>query len=307
MIKQSYSDRDGVIWLDGHFVPWREAQEHILNQGLHYASSVFEGERAYEGRIFRSGDHTKRLLHSARRLGMDVDFTFEQIEAAKVETLERSGLDAAYIRPVIWRGSQQMGISVNHADIRFGIAAWHWGSYFSDKSKGIKLTDSPWARPPANCAPVDAKAAGLYMICTLAKKRAEEAGYSDALMLDHQGNIAEATGANIFFFRDGIWHTPAPTCFLNGITRQTVIEILRQDGIEIVERLISVGELNEFSQCFITGTAAEVTPVSEIMGHSFQVGQEAMSIVDRYDQAVRATDTRFSDAMVQGEQGVPIG
>ena len=306
MIEKSYSDRDGVIWLDGHFVPWREAREHILNQGLHYASSVFEGERAYEGRIFRSVDHTKRLLHSADRLGMDVDFTLEQIEAAKVEALERSGLDAAYIRPVIWRGSQQMGISVSNADIRFGIAVWHWGSYFSDKSKGIRLTASPWARPPANCAPVDAKAAGLYMICTLAKKRAEEAGFADALMLDHQGNIAEATGANIFFYKDGIWHTPAPTCFLNGITRQTAIDLLRRDGTEVVERIISPGELGEFSQCFITGTAAEVTPVSEIMGHAFRVGEETMSIVDRYDRAVRSPEMQFTDALVRGERVAPI-
>lgn len=302
MIEQSYSDREGVIWLDGHFVPWRDAQEHILNQGLHYASSVFEGERAYDGRIFRSEDHTRRLLHSAKRLGMQVDFTIEQIEAAKAEALERSGLDSAYIRPVIWRGSQQMGISVSHADIRFGIAVWHWGDYFTDKSKGIRLTDSPWARPPANCAPVDAKAAGLYMICTLAKKRAEETGFADALMLDHQGNIAEATGANIFFFRDGAWHTPAPTCFLDGITRQTAIEILRREGIEVVERIISPIELREFSQCFITGTAAEITPVSEIMGHTFTIGEETMSVVGLYDQAVRNPDTRFAGALVCGER-----
>lgn len=305
MIEKSYSDRDGVIWLDGHFVPWREAREHILNQGLHYASSVFEGERAYEGRIFRSVDHTRRLLHSARRLEMDVKFSLEQIEAAKKEDLDRSGLGSAYIRPVIWRGSQQMGISVGNADIRIGIAAWHWGNYFSNKTKGIRLTDSPWARPPANCAPVDAKAAGLYMICTLAKKCAEEAGFSDVLMLDHQGNIAEATGANIFFLRDGVWHTPAPISFLNGITRQTVIELLRRGGVEVVQRSIALHELNEFSQCFITGTAAEVTPVSEIMGHAFRVGEETMSVVVGYDKAVRAAEEKFENALVQGEQIVP--
>jgi branched-chain amino acid aminotransferase len=296
MIEQSYSDRDGVIWLDGHFVPWRDAQEHILNQGLHYASSVFEGERAYEGRIFRSVDHTKRLLHSAERLGMQVDYSIEQIEAAKGEALERSGLGAAYIRPVIWRGSQQMGISVSNSNIRFGIAVWHWGDYFTDKSKGIRLTDSPWARPPANCAPVDAKAAGLYMICTLAKKRAEETGFADALMLDHEGNIAEATGANIFFYKDGTWHTPAPTCFLNGITRQTAIEIFKREGIEVVERVISPGELSNFSQCFITGTAAEITPVSEIMEHAYTIEEETMSIVNLYDQAVRQPGIQFNAA-----------
>lgn len=301
MTQKPYSDRDGVVWLDGHFVPWREAQDHILSQGLHYASSVFEGERAYEGRIFRSLDHSKRLLHSAKRLGMQVDFSLEQIEAAKLETLERSGLDAAYLRPVIWRGSQQMGISVKNSNVRFGIAAWKWGNYFADKSKGVKLTDSPWARPPANCAPADAKAAGLYMICTLAKKRAEDAGYSDALMLDHDGNIAEATGANIFFYQDGVWHTPAPTCFLNGITRQTAIELLRRTGVEVIERVIHPNELSQFSQCFITGTAAEVTPVSEIMGHTFKVGPDTMSIVDQYDQVVRTADVQFTDALVQGE------
>ena len=302
MIEKSYSDRDGVIWLDGHFVPWREAREHILNQGLHYASSVFEGERAYEGRIFRSVDHTRRLLHSAKRLEMDVKFSVEQIEAAKKEVLDRSGLGSAYIRPVIWRGSQQIGISVGNADIRIGIAAWHWGNYFSDKAKGIRLTDSPWARPPANCAPVDAKAAGLYMICTLAKKRAEEAGFSDALMLDHQGNIAEATGANIFFLKDGVWHTPTPNCFLNGITRQTVIELLRRSGRVVIERTISPSELGKFTQCFITGTAAEVTPVSEIMGHSFRVGEDIMSISEAYGKVVRMPRVNFADALVSGQQ-----
>lgn len=301
MDESPFDNRDGLIWLDGHFVPWRDAQEHILNQGLHYGSSVFEGERAYDGNIFRSFDHSRRLIHSANRLEMDIDFTIDQIEDAKREALARSGLESAYLRPVIWRGANQMGISVGRANVRVAVAVWHWADYFANKAEGIRITYSPWARPPANSAPVDAKAAGLYMICTLAKRRAERSGFADALMLDSDGNIAETTGANIFFFRDGGWHTPAPTCFLNGITRQTIIALLRSNGAEVTERVIAPDELKTFSQCFITGSATEVTPVRELMGILYTVGPETLDVMAYYDAAVHDTSAKFEVATIKLE------
>lgn len=300
MIASSYDDRDGEIWLDGSFVPWRDARIHVLNQGLHYGVTVFEGERAYDGRIFRSRDHSRRLLHSAGRLAIPADFTLEDIETAKKETLARSGLEGAYIRPFIFRGSRQMGISVSHSNVQFGIAVWNWGNYFENKLKGIKLTISDWRRPPSSSAPVDAKAAGLYMICTLAKNSAEESGFDDAMMLDTAGNIAEATGANIFFVRDGQIHTPRPDCFLNGITRQTVIALADRNGIEVVERAISPDELPTFSECFITGSAAEVTPVASIAGTMFSVGNITKTVIHAYDQAVRDFNLVFDPANVSG-------
>jgi branched-chain amino acid aminotransferase len=232
-------------------------------------------------------------------LEIDLPYTPEQIDDAKREALDRAGLESAYIRPVIFRGSRQMGISVTQADIQFAIAVWHWGDYFDNKLKGIRLSISEWQRPPRNCAPVDAKAAGLYMICTLAKKAAEEAGYADALMLDSQGNVAEATGANIFLVRDGEIHTPRPDCFLNGITRQTVIELAHANGYRIIERPIRPDELSTFAECFITGSAAEVTPVVQIGPHNFRVGDISRKLVEAYDMCVREPGRRFGAARLE--------
>ena len=282
-----YDDRDGYIWMDGTFVPWRDTKVHVLTHGLHYASSVFEGERAYDGQIFKSRPHTERLHNSARILGFDIPFTADQIEDAKKEALAKSGLDSAYIRAIAWRGSEMMGVSAQQNTIHLAIAVWHWGDYFADKMKGIRLTHADWRRPAPDTAPCNAKAAGLYMICTMSKHAAEKAGYQDALMLDYRGQIAEATGANIFFVRDGAIHTPTPDCFLNGITRQTVIGLAKARQVEVVERAIFPDELPTFSECFITGTAAEVTPVSEIGDVKYTPGQITGSLVDDYDKLVR--------------------
>lgn len=282
-----YDDRDGYIWMDGEFVPWRDTKVHLLTHGLHYGSSVFEGERAYEGEIFKSREHTDRLHNSAGLLGFDIPFTAEQIEDAKKEALAKSGLESAYVRAIAWRGSEMMGISAQQNTIHLAIAVWHWGDYFADKMKGIRLTHAQWKRPSPETAPCESKAAGLYMICTLSKHAAEKEGYQDALMLDWRGQVAEATGANIFFVRDGAIHTPTPDCFLNGITRRTVIGLAKARQIEVVERAIFPDELSTFSECFITGTAAEVTPVSEIAEHKYTPGQITGSLVEDYDKLVR--------------------
>lgn len=279
-----YDDRDGYIWMDGSFVPWRDTKVHVLTHALHYASAVFEGERAYGGRIFRSLDHSKRLHKSAEIMGFTVPYSLEQIEAAKQEALARSGLESAYVRAIAWRGSEMMGVSAQNNTIHLAVAVWHWGDYFADRMKGIRLTHAQWRRPAPDTAPCHAKAAGLYMICTLSKHAAEKAGYQDALMLDYRGQIAEATGANIFFVRDGVLHTPTPDCFLNGLTRQTTISLARARGIEVVERAILPDELATFTECFITGSAAEITPVAEIGAYRFQPGQISLSLASDYSE-----------------------
>jgi len=285
----AYHDRDGFIWMDGGFVPWREAKVHVLTHALHYASSVFEGERAYGGRIFRSHDHSLRLHHSATELGFVIPWTAAQIDAIKQEVLAKSGLADAYIRPLAWRGSEQMGVSAQNNTIHLAVAAWEWGAYYGDaKLKGAKLDIAKWKRPSPETIPCTAKAAGLYMICTLSKHAAEAKGCSDAIMMDYRGYVAEATGANVFFVQDGAIHTPLPDCFLNGLTRQTVIAMLRERGVEVVERHIEPGEMEGFQQCFLTGTAAEVTPVAEIGPYRFEVGQMTRDMVSAYEALVRA-------------------
>lgn len=286
MATTPYDDRDGHIWMDGEFVPWRDTKVHLLTHALHYGSSVFEGERAYRGQIFRSLDHSKRLHNSAKILGFEIPFTVEQIEAAKRETLARTGLESAYIRAIAWRGSEMMGVSAQENSIHLAIAAWEWGDYFEDKMKGIRMTHAKWRRPAPDTAPCEAKAAGLYMICTLSKHAAENDGYADALMLDYRGQVAEATGANIFFIRDGALHTPTPDCFLNGLTRQTAIKLAKARQLEVIERAIMPDELSTFSECFITGSAAEITPVAEIGQHVFKPGNISGDLVGDYARLV---------------------
>src|SRR5579863_3905395 len=266
---QPFDQRDGCIWYDGKLVPWAQAQLHVLSHGLHYASCVFEGERAYGGRIFQSTAHSERLRRSAEFLDFEIPYSTAEIDDAKRLVLERNGQADAYVRPVAWRGSEMMGVSAQHNKIHLAIATWEWPSYFdpAQRMKGIRLDIAEYRRPDPATAPTRAKAAGLYMICTISKHRAERRGFADALMLDWQGRVAECTGANVFFVKDGALHTPIADCFLDGITRQTVIEAARRRGVPIVERRIMPNELPSFSECFITGTAAEVTPVGEIGAH----------------------------------------
>lgn len=284
-----FDDRDGVIWFDGHFVPWRDAKIHVLSHGLHYASCVFEGARLYDGEIFKLTAHSERLVRSAQVLDMPMPYTVAELDAACKETAQRMGLTDAYLRPVAWRGPEQMGVSAPATRTHVAIALWEWPSYFDPevKRRGIRLTHARYRRPAPDAAPWQAKAAGLYMICTLSKHAAEAEGYTDALMLDHKGDIAEATGANIFFVRDGVLHTPTPDSFLNGLTRQTVMEIARNKGIEVIERAISPSELPSFSECFLTGSAAEVTPVSEIAEHRFTPGDISLGLMEDYANLVR--------------------
>lgn len=285
-----YDDRDGFIWVDGEFVPWRDAQVHVLTHAMHYGSSVFEGERAYGGKIFENRKHTERLLESARLLDMPVGYTVEEIEKAKSDVMEKNGLADAYVRPVIWRASgEDMGVGARKNKVKMAIAAWEWGAYYGDaKFKGAKLDISKWKRPSPETIPSQAKAAGLYMICTISKHQAEEKGCSDSLMLDYRGYVAEATGANVFFVKDGEVHTPLPDCFLNGITRQTVIKLLSDLNVNIHERHIKPEELAGFEQCWLTGTAAEVTPVGRIGDYSFEVGPLTRSIAKKYELLVRS-------------------
>ncbi|MEL7216448.1 MAG: branched-chain amino acid aminotransferase [Pseudomonadota bacterium] len=284
-----YDDRDGHIWLDGAMVPWRDAKVHLMTHALHYADSVFEGERAYNGKIFESRKHTERLLFSAGEVDLDMAYGVDEIEAAKAEVLKSSGLSDAYVRPIAWRGSgEDMGVSSQRNKTHLAIAVWEWGAYYGDaKMKGAKLDISAWKRPSPETIPCFAKAAGLYMICTLSKHAAERKGCSDALMMDYRGYVAEATGANVFFVKDGVVHTPKPDCFLNGITRQTVLRMLEEKGVEVVERHILPSELEEFEQCWLTGTAAEVTPVGQIGDYTFEVGALARMIAEDYEQLVR--------------------
>ncbi len=284
MAAQTFDDRDGWIWYDGKLVPWRDAKAHVLTHALHYASAVFEGERAYGGKIFKSTRHSERLRHSARVLDFELPYSAAEIDAAKALTLQKNGLVDAYVRPVAWRGSEMMGVSAQYNKIHLAIAVWDWPSYFdpAQRMKGIRLDLAEYRRPDPATAPSLAKAAGRYMICTISKHRAERRGYADAMMLDWQGRVAECTGANIFFVKDGVIHTPTADCFLDGITRQTVIELARRRGVEVVERRIMPEELAGFSECFITGTAAEVTPVGEIGAQKFTPGALTAALIDDY-------------------------
>lgn len=284
-----FDDRDGWIWMDGEFVPWREAKLHVLTHALHYASCVFEGERSYEGTIFKLKEHSERLHRSAGILDFEIPYTVEQIDGACKATAARMGLADAYLRPIAWRGAEQMGVSAPRSRIHLVVAAWEWPSYFDpeQKMKGVRLGRAKYRRPSPETAPTDSKAAGLYMICTLSKHAAEREGYADALMLDWRGYVAEATGANVFFVRDGAIHTPTPDCFLDGVTRRSVIGLARARGWDIVERHIQEAELPTFSECFITGTAAEVTPVSEIGEHRYAPGEITRTLVDDYGKLVR--------------------
>ena len=285
-----YDNRDGYIWMDGKMVDWREANVHILTHAMHYASSVFEGERAYNGKIFKSREHSERLKRSAEMIDFEIPYTIDEIEAAKAEVLAASGLQDAYVRAVAWRGvGEDMGVASARNPVRLAIAAWEWGAYYGDaKMKGAKLDISKWKRPSPETIPSHAKAAGLYMICTMSKHAAEAKGCSDAMMYDYRGYVAEATGANIFFVKDGEVHTPTPDCFLNGITRQTVIGMLKDKGITVHERHIMPEELEGFEQCWLTGTAAEVTPVGQIGDWNFEVGALTREIATDYEKLVRS-------------------
>ena len=285
-----YDDRDGKIWMDGELIDWRDANVHILTHALHYASSVFEGERAYNGKIFRSREHTERLHFSAGQLDFEIPFSVDEIEAAKADILKANGFTDAYVRAVAWRGAgEDMGVASARNPVRLAIAAWEWGAYYGDaKMKGAKLDISKWKRPSPETIPSHAKAAGLYMICTLSKHAAEAKGCSDAMMFDYRGYVAEATGANIFFVKDGEVHTPTPDCFLNGLTRQTVIGMLEERQVKVHERHIMPEELETFQQCWLTGTAAEVTPVGQIGDYNFEVGALTRDIAEDYEKLVRA-------------------
>ena len=281
-----YDDRDGFIWMDGAFTPWREAKVHVLTHALHYASSVFEGERAYGGKIYASRRHSERLANSAKLMGFELPVSIDELEKIKAEAVAKSGLETAYIRAFAWRGSEMMGVSAQHNTIHLAVAVWAWGDYFADKMAGIRITHAQWKRPSPESAPCHAKAAGLYMICTLSKHAAENAGYADALMLDYRGHVAEATGANIFFMRDGAIHTPTPDCFLNGITRQTAIKLAEARGFEVNVRTIMPDELGTFDECFITGSAAEITPVREIGAFNYKPGAMSEALVNDYNDLV---------------------
>lgn len=288
MASVPFDQLEGTIWMNGEFVRWAEAKVHVLTHGLHYASSVFEGERAYGGEIFKLNEHTERLHESARILGFTIPYTVEELNDASRKLLAKQGFQDAYVRPIAWRGSESMGVSAQANKINVAIAIWQWPSYFdpAQKLKGIRLDMAEYRRPDPKTAPSKSKAAGLYMICTISKHAAEAKGYADALMLDWRGQVAEATGANVFFVKDGIIHTPKPDCFLDGITRRTVIDLAKRRGYEVVERVIMPEELEGFEQCFLTGTAAEVTPVSEIGLYTFNVGEIAINLMNDYSAEV---------------------
>ncbi len=285
-----FDQMDGLIWYNGKFVDWTDAKLHVLTHGLHYASSVFEGERAYGGEIFKLREHTERLFFSAETMGFEIPYSVEEIDNACNELLARQNLKDAYIRPIAWRGSEMMGVSAQSNTINVAIAAWQWPSYFNpeERLKGIRLDMADYRRPDPKTAPCFAKAAGLYMICTISKHAAEAKGYADAMMLDWRGQVGEATGANIFFVRDGVIHTPVPDCFLDGITRRSVIKLAQARGYELVERAIMPDELENFSECFLTGTAAEVTPVSQIGPYEFTPGDISRNLVEDYERLVNA-------------------
>jgi branched-chain amino acid aminotransferase len=284
-----FDDRDGVIWLDGKLVPWREAKLHVLSHGLHYASGVFEGERVYDGQVFKLTEHSQRLVDSATILDMTLPWTTADIDSATREVVRANGCGDAYVRPIIWRGSEMMGVTAPAAKPRLAIATWAWPSYFSPeaRNRGIRLAMAQWSRPAPNTAPTKAKATGLYMICTLSKHAAERAGFDDALMLDWRGLIAESTGANIFLVIDGELHTPTPDCFLDGITRRSVIGLARARGYKVIERAIPLADLGRAQEVFLTGTAAEVTPIGEIEGRKFAVGTITHALMSDFTTLTR--------------------
>lgn len=285
-----FDERDGSIWMDGALVPWRDARLHVLSHGLHYASAVFEGERAYGGRIFKSREHSERFRASAELLDFTLPYSVEVLLAAKEAVLAANGGGDVYVRPIAWRGSEMMAVAAQNATVHVAIACWAWPSMFDveQKMRGIRLDLADYRRPDPRTAPCHSKAAGLYMICTISKHRAERRGYADALMLDWQGRVAECTGANVFFARDGVLHTPIADCFLDGITRRTLIDLARQNGIAVEERRIMPEEIEGFDECFICGTGAEVTPVSEIGPHRFTPGAISRTMLEAYSVAVRA-------------------
>lgn len=280
--------RDGWIWFDGELVPWRDAKIHVLTHGLHYASCVFEGERAYGGEIFKSRQHSERLIASGKTLDFTIPYGVDEIDAAKRLVLEKNGLTDAYVRPVAWRGSETISVPARDNKVHLAIATWVWPSYFTmeERLKGIRLQWSKWKRPSPETIPCTAKAAGLYMICTLSKHAAMDAGYSDALMLDYRGLVAEATGANVFFIKGDEIHTPTPDCFLNGITRQTLVDLAKRNGFRVIERHIKPEELSDFEECFLTGTAAEVTPVAEVGEYRFTPGKACQTLIEAYSAEV---------------------
>ena len=285
-----YDKREGKIWYNNELVDWQDVKLHVLSHGLHYASCVFEGERVYEGDIFKLEEHTSRFFHSAKRMGFEIPYSENDINEASKKIVLKQSVKNGYVRPVAWRGSEMMAISAQQTKVHVAIATWEWGSYFDPKLKleGIRLNISNWRRPAPNTIPWDTKASGLYMICTLSKHEAEKQGYTDSLMLDHEGNVAEATGANIFFKdKDGTLHTPTPDSFLDGITRRTVIEIAKAKNINVQERKISPNELSNFVGCFLTGTAAEVTPVSQIDKFHFKVCDTIIDLSESYQLKVR--------------------
>ncbi|MFO0995586.1 MAG: branched-chain amino acid aminotransferase [Alphaproteobacteria bacterium] len=284
-----YDDRDGWIWSDGKLIPWREAKMHVCTHALHYASCVFEGERVYDGTAFKLREHTDRLLHSARILGFEIPYSADDIDRACREVIDAQKLKDGYLRPVAWRGSEQMGVSAQQSRIHLAIASWEWPAYFTPEARlqGIRMQISKWRRPAPDTAPTDSKAAGLYMICTLSKHKAEADGYNDALMFDYRGRVAEATGANIFFVKDGEIHTPIADCFLNGITRRTVIELAKKRQYRVHERAIMPSELPGFDEVFLSGTAVEVTPVRQIDSMTYQVSDVTKTLLADFDKLVR--------------------
>ena len=285
-----FDQREGFIWMNGRLLPWSESRLHVLSHGLHYGSCVFEGERTYGGKIFKSREHTERFRNSANILDFEIPYSVDDIEAAKKLVVEKNGLTSCYVRPVAWRGSEMMAVAAQNSTINVAIAVWDWPSMFdvNEKMRGIRLDIAEYRRPDPRCAPVHAKAAGLYMICTLSKHRAERRGYADAMMLDWEGRVAECTGANIFFTKDGALHTPLADCFLDGITRRTVIDLAKARGLDVHQRRIMPEELTSFNECFICGTGAEVTPVSEVGPYKFTPGNISRTLIEDYTAAVNA-------------------
>ena len=293
MKPRPFDNREGIIWMNGEFIDWNDAKCHIINQGMHYASSVFEGERAYNGKIFKSIEHTKRLFKSAEIVGIKIPYSEDEINKAKDDLIKKMNFNDCYVRPIAWRGSQQMGLSTSNADVNVAIAVWDdWASYFKieDRKAGLRLITSPWKRPSPDTAPCEAKASGPYVICTMSKEFAENKGYNDALMLDYRGYVAEGTGANIFFIKENEIHTPIPDCFLNGITRQTVIEMVVKHGFNVTEKHLTPDEISNYDEAFLTGTAAEITPIQSIDENLFKTGEETQTFkfMQEFHNLVRA-------------------
>ncbi|MCF8473710.1 MAG: branched-chain amino acid aminotransferase [Emcibacter sp.] len=288
MSAKTYDDRDGFIWYNGKLINWRDAQFHVLTHALHYASSVFEGQKAYGGKIFKLREHSQRLIDSGRILGFEIPYSVEEIDQASIDAVKANNLVNAYVRPIAWRGSEMMGVATKGSKIHLAVAAWEWPPYFGEEAlyKGLRLEIAKWRRPAPDTAPVHAKAAGLYMIASLCKDASMAHGYDDALMLDYRGQVAEATGANIFFLKEGVIHTPKPDCFLDGITRRTVKGLAEKRGFKVIERAIMPEELADFEQAFLTGTAAEVTPLCEIGPYNFEVGDVCKTLMKDYANLV---------------------